>query len=408
MAKTNRTVILLFGTAILLFLGLIYAWSIFRAPLSEIFPAWTAVQMSATFTISLVCFCTGGFIAGKLTRVIKHKNIVRISGLLILVGFCMIWAFLSGDNPDRSLVILYVFYGVFGGLAAGLSYNALLGLAPQYYPEKTGMASGTLLLGFGVGGLVLGSIVNVLNGHIGINNTFLALAIILTAVLFGGSFFIKLPEKDLEKEKETTEETQTSNIKNYSLGEAVKQPIFWLFCLWNIFMSIGGLLVMNSAVPIAVHFGIIAILGLIVTVFNGVGRLLLGLIFDAIGRKNAIILNSVFMLVGGLILLLGATTGNPAYIYIGLPVIGISFGGTPTLFAGGLNAFFGPKNYPTILGTATYSVAIAATIGPLLSSKLQEISGGEYTTSFLMIIITSAIAITLSLTMARRTKADKE
>jgi OFA family oxalate/formate antiporter-like MFS transporter len=83
-----------------------------------------------------------------------------------------------------------------------------------------------------------------------------------------------------------------------------------------------------------------------------------------------------------------------------LGVIARYYGGTPTLLASALNGFFGPKNYQVILATATFSVAVAAIIGPLLSSKLQEISGGGYMTSFLMIIVVAIIAIFFSALMS--------
>ncbi|MDR3364589.1 MAG: MFS transporter, partial [Clostridiales Family XIII bacterium] len=183
-----RVAILVIGTVMLLFLGLIYAWSIFRAPLAGIFPDWTATQISMTFTISIVCFCAGGFAAGKLSAKIRHRYIILLSAAFILIGFVAITLLLDGAAPGRSLAALYIFYGVFGGGGVGLSYNTLLGVVARWFPGRAGMASGILLLGFGVGGLALGSLVSVLSGSAGMNTTFLILGILLAAILFAGSF----------------------------------------------------------------------------------------------------------------------------------------------------------------------------------------------------------------------------
>lgn len=67
----NRWVYLFTGMALLLFLGLIYAWSIFKAPFSEIYPQWSIPQLTLTFTISMIFFCLGGFWGGLLYKKIK-------------------------------------------------------------------------------------------------------------------------------------------------------------------------------------------------------------------------------------------------------------------------------------------------------------------------------------------------
>ena len=411
MKQINKSIILLVGTIIMLFLGLIYAWSIFRVPLSEIFPTWTATQVSTTFTISIICLCTGGYLAGLLAKKILHKSILKLAAILILIGFVAISLFLSGSVPDRSLILLYVFYGIFVGLGVGLSYNTLLGVVAQHYPGKIGMATGILLLGFGSGGLILGSFVDFLCINIGINRTFFFIGCILAAVLFIGSIFIKItvPNSTAEEAGETQDtfnRVHSSIAKDYSLTEAVSRPPFWILCFWNISMSAGGLLVINSAAPIAIQFGIVAVIGLIVSVFNGIGRPLIGVLLDTIGRGRVMLFNSLVMLIGGIVLLCGSLTGNPIFIYIGFPFIGICYGGTPTLLAGVINNFYGPKNYQVILGIATFSLAVAATIGPIVSSKLQENSGGGYTTSFLMIIIAAIVAILFCLLLNAFSRKD--
>lgn len=408
MKTVNKGLLLVIGTVMLLFLGLIYAWSIFRAPLAGLFPEWTPTQVSMTFTISIVCFCAGGFLAGKLAFRIKHSRIILLSAISVLLGFSLIAIFFDKEAPGKTLALLYICYGILGGGGVGLSYNTLIGVVARHFPGKAGMASGVLLLGFGVGGLALGSLVRVFDASVGIRLAFLYVGLILTAVLLAGSFFVRLPASapNAAANTGTGGAAAQSYSKSYTLREAMSRPTFWMLFLWVIFMCIGGLLVINSAVPIAERFGMLAVLGLIVSVFNGAGRPLIGILLDVLGRGKAMMLNTCVMLLGGASLLSGQMTENTLFIYIGLPLMGICYGGTPALLSAIVNNFYGPKNFQLILGAATFSLAVAAIIGPLLSSKLQESSGGEYTSSFIMIVIVAAAAVLINFLIAFFSRKD--
>lgn len=404
MKETNRNVVLTTGTIMLVFLGLIYAWSIFRGPLTAIFTEWTRTQISMTFTISISFFCIGGFVAGKLAAKIRHRYIIVISAIFILFGFSMITLLLDPNNSTKSLIVLYIFYGVFSGGGVGLSYNTLLGVVASHFPGKTGLASGILLLGFGIGGLALGTLAEFFTASIGVKYTFLALGIILAIVLLVGSFFInaKAQAAPVKKEDNTPDET----IKSYTLKEAISSPSFWMIFLWVVFLCIGGLLIINSAAQITLHYGASAIMGLIVAVFNGVGRPIIGFTHDRIGRNKSMILNTAILFTGGIMLLLGDLFGSIIFICIGLPLMGISYGGAPTLLSAVIRNFYGPKNYQVILATSTFSLAVAAIIGPLISSKLQDMDNGGFQTTFIMLLIVGLCAFVIDFLLAKFSKKE--
>ena len=386
----------------LLFLGLIYAWSIFRAPLTEIFPGWTPTRISVTFTLSMAFFCVGGFISGRLTARCAHRTIIRVSAVLILFGFVMITALLDPVAETRSLYVLYIFYGVFGGSGVGLSYNAILSAVNKWFPGSTGMASGVLLLGYGIGGLALGSFVSFLAEIIGIISVFAVLGVILAAVLFSLSFFIKA--EGAPEPSGGAMGGANGGTRDYTLSAMLKTPTFWFFALWVMTVSIAGLLAINSAANIAVYFGAPAVLGLIVSVFNGVGRPALGVSYDRFGRSRAMMMNNTFLLTGGVILVLGAVTEQGALVFVGLPLVGLAYGGAPALTTASIMGFFGPKHFAINFATVTFAVLPAAIIGPIVSSMLQENSGGSYLTTFIMLIVIGACALALTLALNATSK----
>lgn len=394
MQGSKRWAYLTAGTVMLLFLGLLYAWSIFRAPLSAIYPGWTVSNLSLTFTISMTFFCLGGFAGGKLGRLLSAGNLMRIVAVLLFAGFFGV-SRLSASAPGQSLVLLYLFYGVLCGSGVGIGYNVVISSVIRWFPDKPGLASGVLMMGFGLGGILLGGAVSGVIGAVGLMQTFLILSIAVAVVMLAGSFFVKAPQAAGGGAVAATGQ------REYTAGEMMRSPAFWCFVLFNIAICSAGLLVINSAATIAVAFGAPSVLGLIVSLFNGGGRVLFGTVFDRKGRRMSMFLNCGCMLLAGAALALGAVSGSAVPVFVGLIFIGLGYGGSPALSSVVIRAFFGPKNYPVNFSLANFQLILAAAIGPMLSSALLERSGGEYLSTFIMIIVLSLVAFLSTALMNR-------
>lgn len=390
------------ATLTLLFLGLIYAWSIFRTPLSEIFPGWSISQMSLTFTISMIFFCLGGFVGGLMSKKFSVRVRFLISAVMLFVGFFAV-STVSTDNPGASLTMLYIFYGIFGGGGVGVAYNTVIGTLNKWFPDKVGLASGIMLMGFGLGGLVLGSVVNSMIGSIGILPVFKILGIVIAIICVAAAFIIKAPSSEdnaalaqlAAASAVSDSSAKPAPARDYTAGEMLKTGRFWFFTIWAILLNSAGLLVINSAANISVAFGGTAVLGMIVSLFNGAGRIVAGNNFDKFGRKTATIVNNAFMLAAGLFLTLGGMSSKYIFILIGLIFVGLAYGGCPTITSAYINKAFGPANFPTNFSIANFSLIPAATIGPMISSALLESAGGSYNTNFYAIIGFSVCALVM-------------
>lgn len=402
MNTNKRWIYLGTATLTLLFLGLIYAWSIFRTPFSELFPDWSISQLSLTFTISMIFFCLGGFAGGLMSRKFSVRVRFLISAVMLFIGFFAV-SMVDTANPGLSLIMLYVFYGVFGGGGVGVAYNTVIGTINKWFPDKVGLASGIMLMGFGLGGLVLGSVVNAMIGTSGLLQVFRILGIVIAVVCVLAAFIIKVPgEEDMAAlmsaggsltKKSSGKTAAEVPAQNYSPAEMLKTARFWFFTLWAILLNSAGLLVINSAANISVAFGGTAVLGMIVSLFNGAGRIIAGNNFDRFGRKTATIINNAFMLAAGLFLTMGGMTGNYIFILCGLVLVGLAYGGCPTITSAYINKAFGPANFATNFSIANFSLIPAATIGPMISSALLESAGGSYNTNFFAIIAFAAAAL---------------
>ena len=386
MYSNKRWIYLGVGTLLLVFCGLIYGWSLFRDPFSEVYTDWSLSQLSMTFTISMVFFCLGGFVAGKLSAKLKPRYIIMLSAVLLLAGFFGV-SRLNPDDPDTSLVMLYVCYGVLGGTGVGFSYNGVISTMNKWFPDKPGLASGVMMMGFGLGALILGSAATSLITSRGIFDTFLILGIAIFVVLMIGSFFIQNPE--------VKRSAATGGGEGLSPVEMVKTASFWLFVLWCVVANSAGLMVVNSAASIALAFGAPAIVGMIVSVFNGVGRVIIGGLFDRTGRKVTMLINMIILAAGGALLLLGAKSSAMVFILVGLLCMGISYGGNPTISSAFINREYGPKHFAVNFSIGNFSLIPASIFGPLISSKLIEGAGGTYDTTFAAILVCAAGAFVL-------------
>ena len=414
MDSGKRWIYLGTGTLTLLFLGLIYAWSIFRTPFGEMFPDWSISQLSLTFTISMIFFCLGGFAGGLLSKRLSIRARMLMSAVMLLVGFFAV-SLMKADSPGTSLTMLYIFYGVFGGGGVGLAYNGVIGTLNKWFPDKVGLASGIMLMGFGLGGLVLGSVVNSMIGSMGILPVFRMLGIVIAIVCAAAALIIKAPgAEDIEAlavlagnaAKAGSEADSSAEAKNYTAGEMLKTAKFWIFTIWVILLNSAGLLVINSAASISVAFGGTAVLGMIVSLFNGAGRIIAGNNFDRHGRKMSTIVNNAFMLGAGILLTLGGMTGKYAFILCGLVFVGLAYGGCPTITSAYVNRAFGPANFPTNFSIANFSLIPAATIGPMISSALLEKAGGSYDSNFYA-VTGFALAALVMWVLLNRASADE-
>lgn len=390
--NNKRWLYLGMATISTLFLGLIYAWSLFRAPFSEVFKTWTVAQMSMTFTISMIMFCLGGLIGGQLGKKFGVKVRILIAAVLLLVGFFMV-STLNPADASGSLMKLYIFYGIFGGGGVGIGYNAVITTITKWFPDKVGLASGIMLMGFGLGGLALGSVVTKFIAGIGIFSTFKLLAIAIFVVLLVAAIIIKAPEAPTAGASKTA--AADDNTHHYTSAEMMKTSRFWIFFLWAIALNSAGLMVINSAANISVAYGGSAVLGMIVSLFNGAGRIVAGNNFDRFGRKTSSIVNNIFMIIAGALLFAGGVSHSLILVVIGLIFVGLSYGGTPTITSAYVNKAFGAKYFATNFSIANFSLIPAAIIGPIISAKLLEAAGGKYDSNFRALIVFTLVALAL-------------
>ena len=405
MKKMNRWAYAIIGVVTLLFAGLIYAWSVMSKSIAASRPDWTATQVSLTFTIVMALFCTGGLIAGLLSKKINPKLYIIASGVFFAAGFFI--ASLTGDSP----ALLYIGFGVICGLGAGFAYNTVLSTMSQWFPDKQGLISGILLMGFGLSSFIIGKVYAAVTPSDGSDQwkmTFRILGIVvLVVMLICFNFFVK-PSEDYKVPGAAAKKVVKESALDIPPTQMVKKPTFWLYYIWAILLSAAGLVLVSQASGIATQVGpnvsdgnIATVVGLI-SILNGIGRVIFGAIYDKKGYRVAMVLDMIIMVIAGLILILALTSGNFLFIILGFLIGGLAYGGVMPTNSAIISDFFGRTNYPVNYSLVNTNLIIAS-FASTIAGKLYD-SSQSYVAPIMMMIGVTVVGFVVTLGI-RRPKA---
>src|SRR6185436_13642601 len=143
----NRWVIAAAGVVMQIALGAVYAWSVFRIPLSKSF-GWTIPQVTLAFTIAILVLGFAAFAGGLWMRRVGPRRVAMAAGTFYGLG-----VFLASFTGGR-LWWLYLSYGVMAGTGLGLGYIVPVATLVKWFPDRRGMITGIAVAGFGAGALI--------------------------------------------------------------------------------------------------------------------------------------------------------------------------------------------------------------------------------------------------------------
>src|SRR5215831_10229817 len=166
MKVANRWVIAIAGLFLQIALGAVYAWSVFRIPLSKQF-GWSISEVTFTFTISIFVLGFAAFFGGLwMNR--QGPRVVALTGAALYgVG-----VFLASFSANK-LWWLYLSYGIIGGLGLGFGYIVPVATLVKWFPDRRGLVTGLAVCGFGGGAVLAAPIATGLIGSVGVGATFM-------------------------------------------------------------------------------------------------------------------------------------------------------------------------------------------------------------------------------------------
>ena len=397
--KLTRWPYLLAGVIAMLFAGIIYAWSILKAPLAAEL-GWSASSLALNFTLTMCFFCLGGFLGSLLAKKLGTKVIMVLGGALAGLGF-VLTSRLSG-----SVTALYFTYGVMAGLGIGMVYVVTVSAVTAWFPDKKGFGSGCLMMGFGASTLVLGNLANALFGSIGWRNTFLLLGIVLGVVLIVAGLIIRQPDADTvlpQPKAAKAASREDFEPRDYTTLEMLRRPSFWKAFLCIVFLVAVGNSVISFARDLSLSVGASAALATtlvgVLSVCNGLGRIVTGAVFDVAGRRITMLAANLVAIAAAGITLVASLVGSLPLCIVGLCLSGLSYGTCPIFSSAFTSGFYGTKYFSTNFSVMNFNLMGASFIATASSALLS--SYGSYVAPFTLLLALSVVGLILNLSIKR-------
>ncbi|HML74819.1 MAG TPA: OFA family MFS transporter [Anaerohalosphaeraceae bacterium] len=394
----NRWLIAASAVGIHISIGSVYAWSIFTRPMMADY-GWALEQVNLTFSIAIFFL---GLSAAFLGRFVEFYG-PRKAGITAAVLFCSGLLLSALACKLGHLGLLYLGYGVLGGIGIGIGYITPISTLIKWFPDKKGLATGIAIMGFGFASVIFRLIAPAILEHLGISAVFYSFAGFYCILIVASALYLAPPPESFCPASGRGSEEMIS----LTPGQAIKTVPF--YCLWVMFFIniTCGIAVISVASPMTQDIAglspeaaatLVAILGL----FNGLGRFGWSSLSDVIGRPAVWI---VFFIIQLAAFMMISHLDQPVPLQILLCLIITCYGGGFASMPAFITDIFGAKYVSAILGFILTAWSAAGIAGPILISRIRQSTGSYqhiFTIFSAMLIVGLVIAVLLKLTLKTR------
>ncbi|NLM29522.1 MAG: OFA family MFS transporter [Methanomicrobiales archaeon] len=376
-AERRRWGFIALGLIINLCLGSIYSWSVFVTPLAAHFTTIlgrevTAGEVLLPFSVFLAFFAIAMPLAGKYIERYGPGRVTIIGGLLTGLGWLI-------ASTASSVEILYIVYGVIGGLGVGIAYGAPVAVAARWFPDRRGLAVGLTLLGFGFSAFITANAAGALIAAYGVMMTFRIFGAVLATVLVLAAIPLRFPPEGWQPAgwSPPAPGTGTTPVCECDRRAMLRTGTFYGLFLCYFIGCLAGLMAISIAKPVGtevagVDAGLATLLVGFFAIFNGAGRPAFGSIIDRTTPRVTAMLT--FALIAAASILVWLAPGVPAYI-VAFAVLWGSLGGWLAIAPAATASYFGTCDYPRCYGVVFLAYGAGAVAGPQVAGFVREATG---------------------------------
>ena len=333
-------------------------------------------------------------IAGWLIQRLRLKTLM-VAGCVLLGGALVAHALTS------SPYVVYAARTVMGVSLCLVGVLPSIVLVSNWFVRRRGLALGILLTGTSIGGLVIPQIATPLITAYGWRTAMIAVSMLVWIVLLPAVLLlVKDRPGDVgalpDGEAAASSASASAATSGLTLAQALRTPLFWTLALcaaavfYPIFVSTQQFILQAAKIglsPQQASFGLSSLFFVSV-----LGKFLFGWLSDRFPPTRVMLACCLVMFASTLVLLnLTAST-----IFAFLIPFGFGYGGTFVLLQRIAADYFGNRDYPKILGVLIVIETVGASIGGLVTGRMADAAGGDYTKAFNAVIAVSGFAFVLT------------
>lgn len=378
--RIPRSAIALFCTVLQVCFGTVYAWSFFQTILVRQ-GGWTHTETAWAFSIAIFTLGVSAAWAGNMLSRLGPRFLAVTGSILFSGGYLVSGAALHLD----SIWLFYLGYGVISGAGIGLGYVTPVATVAKWFPDRKGLATGIVVMGFGVGAFLLSKglapfLIVTTSGTLPL--VFIWLGVIFGVILVPCSLALSDPPASATPAGGTADDAFDYGEPDSAVTylKTTQFVIMWIVFFFNIaagisvisfqselLQEIWGLSDPSIEPTMLAAYG--ATLIAVSSLCNGVGRLFWGLLSDRLGRAAVFrILLASQMVVFGVLM----TETNPWIFSILVCYVLLCFGGGFATMPPFVLDVFGTKKMSTIYGVILTAWAAAGIFGPLYMGYLKD------------------------------------
>jgi MFS family permease len=368
-------------------IGQVYAFSIFKNPLLALKGAdgvaWSQKEVGYIFSIAIAVLGLSAALFGRWLETAGPRKAMFVAATCFGAGFMVA----AAGAAAHSLALIYLGYGVIGGVGLGLGYISPVSTLIKWFPDRPGLATGLAIMGFG-GGAMIGSPLGTrlmmfykAAPH-PIANTWVTMGVLYFIFMMFGVFTVRVPQEGWKPAGWVPRARQSALISanKVDVNTAFRTPQFWLLWLILCMNVTAGIGILEQASPMIqdlFHGRVSAVaaagfVGLL-SLFNMGGRFVWASMSDFLGRK---VTYFVFFVLGGLLYLAlpfaASTLGSVALFVLIAGVLISMYGGGFATIPAYLKDLFGSYHVSAIHGRLLTAWSTAGIVGPLLVNGILD------------------------------------
>ena len=376
-----RAITLLLCTVLQVCFGTVYAWSFFQTLLVRQL-GWTFTETAIAFSLTIFSLGCSAAWAGAMLPKLGPRKLAIIGSVMFAGGYLLAGLALHIDF----LPLFYLGYGVIGGAGIGLGYVTPVATAAKWYPDRKGLATGIVVMGFGVGAFLLSIVlapILIVHTEGDLPLVFAGLGILFAAILLPSSYFLRDPPPGYRITAAGAATVLQEDEDSGTVKECLQSrefAIMWLVFFFNIAAGISVISFQSSLLQdvwgladpaiepeVLAQYG--ATLIAVSSLCNGAGRLFWGLLSDRIGRVRVFrILLASQMVVFGILM----TESNPWVFSALICYVLLCFGGGFATMPSFVLDVFGAKKMSVIYGAILTAWAAAGIFGPVYVGYIKD------------------------------------